>query len=75
MSFEWLVDLMSVGLVCVFGIEGKGCIVVGYDVDFSIVDLCVWWIICDVWIVSVSGWILYDGCVVMGWFVYMVVCG
>ena len=74
-SLERLVDLTSAGPARVFGIAGKGRIAVGYDADFSIVDLRARRIIRDEWIASVSGWTPYDGCAVTGWPVHTVVRG
>ncbi|MBJ9621265.1 dihydroorotase [Burkholderia multivorans] len=75
LSLARLVDLTSGGPARVFGIEGKGRIALGYDADFSIVDLKARRIIRDEWIASVSGWTPYDGCAVTGWPIHTVVRG
>lgn len=75
LSLVCFVDMISVGLVCLFQIVCKGWIVVGYDVDFIVVDLKCIEIICNDWIVFKVGWMLYDGKEVIGWFVGMIVCG
>ena len=75
LSLERLVDLTSAGPARIFGIEGKGRIALGYDADFSIVDLRARRIVRNEWIASVSGWTPYDGCAVTGWPVHTVVRG
>ncbi|WP_322026604.1 dihydroorotase [Burkholderia sp. BCC1977] len=75
LSLARLVDLTSAGPARIFGIAGKGRIALGYDADFSIVDLRARRIIRDDWIASVSGWTPYDGCAVTGWPVHTVVRG
>jgi dihydroorotase len=51
-----VIDLTSSGPQRVFNIIGKGRIAVGYDADFSIVDLKARWTIRDEWLASRSGW-------------------
>lgn len=62
-----LVDLTSAGPQRLFGIAGKGRIAVGYDADFTIVDLKRQETITNAWIGSKSQWTPYDGKRVMGW--------
>jgi dihydroorotase len=61
------VDLTSAGPARVFGIAGKGRIAVGYDADFTVVDLKRRETITNRWIASRSGWTPYDGVRVTGW--------
>lgn len=75
LSLQRLVDLTSAGPARIFGIEGKGRIALGYDADFSIVDLRAQRIIRKDWIASVSGWTPYDGQAVTGWPIHTVVRG
>lgn len=70
-----LVDLTSHGPQRLFGIRGKGRIAVGYDADFSIVDLKREETITNGWIASRCGWTPYDGKRVKGWPVGTVVRG
>ncbi|EPD41670.1 MULTISPECIES: dihydroorotase [Delftia] len=75
LSLQRLVDLTSAGPARIFGIEGKGRIAVGYDADFSIVDLRARRVIRNDWIASVSGWTPYDGRTVTGWPIHTVIRG
>lgn len=75
LSLQRLVDLTSAGPARIFGIEGKGRIALGFDADFSIVDLRAQRIIRKNWIASVSGWTPYDGQAVTGWPIHTVVRG
>ena len=75
LSLHRLVDLTSAGPARVFGIQGKGRIAVGYDADFSIVDMGAKRVIENRWIASVSGWTPYDGKTVTGWPVHTIIRG
>ena len=75
LSLQRLVDLTSAGPARIFGIEGKGRIALGYDADFSIVDLRARRVFRNDWIASVSGWTPYDGQAVTGWPINTVVRG
>ncbi|MEN5264754.1 dihydroorotase [Stenotrophomonas sp. TWI587] len=75
LSLQRLVDLTSVGPARIFGTEGKGRIALGYDADFSIVDLRARRTIRNDWIASVSGWTPYDGVSVTGWPIHTIVRG
>ncbi len=61
------VDLTSAGPARLFGIAGKGRVAVGYDADFTIVDLKKRETIKDEWIASRCGWTPYAGMQVKGW--------
>lgn len=67
LSLERFVDLTSAGPQRLFGIRGKGRIAVGYDADFTVVDLKREATISNDWIASRCGWTPYDGRKVTGW--------
>ena len=67
LSLSRLVDLTSAGVQRLFGIVGKGRIAVGYDADFTIVDMGRTETITNGWIQSRSQWTPYDGMKVKGW--------
>ena len=67
LSLQRFVDLTSAGPQRLFGIVGKGRIAVGYDADFTIVDLKRRETIRNSWIASRSRWTPYDGRTVTGW--------
>lgn len=75
LSLQRLVDLTSAGPARIFGLGGKGRIAVGFDADFSIVDLKARRRIRNDWIASVSGWSPYDGIPVVGWPIHTIVRG
>jgi dihydroorotase len=61
------VDLTSAGPQRIFGIAGKGRIALGYDADFTIVDLKAERVIENAWIGSKCGWTPFAGRRVRGW--------
>ncbi len=67
LSLERFVDLTSAGPKRLFGIARKGRIAVGYDGDFTIVDMKRRETITNRWIASRCGWTPYDGVSVQGW--------
>lgn len=67
LTLERLADLTSAGPARIFGIAAKGRIAVGYDADFTIVDLKRRETITDAWIASRAGWTPYAGRTVTGW--------
>jgi dihydroorotase len=69
------VDLTSAGPARLFGIIGKGRIAVGYDADFTIVDMKRRERIEDRWIASRCGWTPYAGLEVTGWPVGTIIRG
>ncbi len=75
LSIERFVDLTSAGPKRIFGIANKGRIAVGYDADFTIVDLKKRQTITNDWIASKCGWTPYDGVSVTGWPVGTIVRG
>jgi dihydroorotase len=64
---ERFVDLTSAGAQRIFGIAGKGRIALGYDADFTIVDLKKKRRIENSWIASKCGWTPFDGMTTTGW--------
>jgi dihydroorotase len=69
------VDLTSAGPQRLFNIAGKGRIAVGYDADFTIVDLKRRETITDKWIASRAGWTPFNGVTVTGWPVGAIIRG
>ena len=67
LSLERFVDLTSAGPQRLFNIAGKGRIALGYDADFTIVDLAHRRRIENSWIASRAGWTPFDGMTVTGW--------
>jgi len=67
LTLERFVDLVCHGPQRIFGIVGKGRLCVGYDADFTIVDLKEHREISNDWIKSKSGWTPYAGKKVTGW--------
>ncbi len=67
LSLEKLTALISTNPAKIFGAKGKGQIAVGYDADFTMVDLNKTKTISNSWIRSRSGWTTYDGMNVQGW--------
>lgn len=60
-TLQRVIDLTSAGPQRVFGIAGKGRIAVGYDADFSVVDLKARWTVADDWLASRCGWSPFTG--------------
>jgi len=67
LSLERLVDLTSAGAARIYNILGKGRIALGYDGDFTLVDLAARQTITNDWIASKTGWSPFDGREVTGW--------
>lgn len=67
LTLERFVDLTSAGPKRLFGIARKGRIAVGYDADFTVVDLKKRRTITNDWIASKCGWTPFDGVAVTGW--------
>jgi len=67
LSLERLADLMSAGPARIYGAVNKGRIAVGYDADFSIVDLKQSRKIENAQIASPCGWTPFNGLIVTGW--------
>ncbi len=67
LTLERFVDLTSAGAARIFGIASKGRIALGYDADFTIVDLKAKKRIENSWIASRCGWTPFDGLETTGW--------
>src|ERR1043165_6119832 len=67
LTLQRLVDLTSAGPARIFNIAGKGRIALGYDADFSIVDLQEKREITNDWIRTKCGWTPYAGMKITGW--------
>ena len=75
LTLERFVDLTSAGAQRIYGIAGKGRIALGYDADFTVVDLAAKRRIENSWMASKSGWTPYDGRSVTGWPVATIIRG
>jgi dihydroorotase len=67
LTLERFVDLTSAGAARLFGIAAKGRIALGYDADFTVVDLKRRHRIENSWIASRCGWTPFDGMETTGW--------
>ena len=67
LSLQRLVDLTAHGPQRIFNLRNKGRLALGYDADFTIVDMKRRQTITDKWIESRCGWTPYDGKKVQGW--------
>jgi dihydroorotase len=67
LSLEKFVELVTENPRRLLGVKNKGRIQVGYDADFTIVDLKKQVTIENKWIVSKCKWTPYDGMKVTGW--------
>ncbi|GAA0536995.1 dihydroorotase [Rhizomicrobium palustre] len=75
LTLERFVDLTSAGAARIFGIAGKGRIALGYDADFTLVDLKLKKRIENSWIASRAQWTPFDGMEVTGWPIATIVRG
>jgi dihydroorotase len=75
LTLERFVDLTSAGAARIFNIAGKGRIALGYDADFTIVDLKKKRRIENSWIASTCGWTPFDGMETTGWPVATIIRG
>ncbi|MEM9684397.1 MAG: dihydroorotase [Pseudomonadota bacterium] len=75
LTLERFVDLTSAGPQRIFNIVGKGRIALGYDADFTIVDMKAQRTIEASWIESKCGWTPFDGMDVTGWPIATVIRG
>ncbi len=67
MSLERFIELTSAGPQRVFGIAGKGRIALGYDADFTIIDMNARKTITHEWSASRCGWTPFDGFEAKAW--------
>jgi dihydroorotase len=66
LTLQRLIDMTSAGPQRIFGIVGKGRIAVGYDADFSVVDLKARWTVEESWLASRCGWSPFTGMALTG---------
>ncbi len=67
LTLERLVDLLCAGPQRIYGVAGKGRIAVGYDADFTVVDLKARREITAKWLAAKCGWSPFEGMTVTGW--------
>jgi dihydroorotase len=67
LTLERFIDLTASGAQRIFGIAGKGRIALGYDADFTIVDMNLTREIQNSWIASTCRWTPFDGMKTKGW--------
>lgn len=66
LTLQHLIELTSAGPQRVFGLRTKGRIALGYDADFSVVDLKARWTIEESWLASRCGWSPFTGMGITG---------
>ena len=67
LTLQRVIDLTSAGPQRIYGIAGKGRIALGYDADFTVVDLQAKRVIEKSWLASKCGWSPFEGMQVTGW--------
>ena len=67
LTLQRFIDLTSAGPARIYNIAGKGRIALGYDADFSVVDLKAKRTITNAMMKTKSGWTPFDGMEVTGW--------
>ena len=67
LTLERFIDLTASSPQRIFGIAGKGRIALGYDADFTIVDMNLTREIQNSWIASTCRWTTFDGMKTKGW--------
>ncbi len=75
LSLADFVRLTSKNPCKIYNVLNKGSIKIGFDADFTVVDLKKERIIENKWIASKSGWTPYDGLKVKGWPIYTLIRG
>ncbi len=75
LTLERFVDLTSSGPARVFGMRRKGRLALGYDADFTVIDLTATRTITADWSKSRCGWTPFDGMEVTGWPIATIVRG
>ncbi len=75
LTLQRLIDLTSAGANRIFNIAGKGRIALGYDADFTVVDLKANRTIESDWLASKCGWSPFEGKSINGWPVMTIVRG
>ncbi len=66
LTLRRFIDLTSAGPQRIFGLVRKGRIAVGYDADFTVVDLKARWTMDESWMASRCGWSPFSGMSVTG---------
>ncbi len=66
LTLQRFIDLTSAGPQRIFGLVGKGRIAVGYDADFTVVDLKVRWTMEKDWLASRCDWSPFEDMSVTG---------
>tara|TARA_R110000782_G_scaffold49622_2_gene107891 strand:- start:23407 stop:24747 length:1341 start_codon:yes stop_codon:yes gene_type:complete len=61
LTLQRFIDLTSAGPQRVFGLVRKGRIALGYDADFTVVDLRKRWTVGPEWLASRCGWSPFEG--------------
>jgi dihydroorotase len=61
LSLRRFIELTSSGPQRVFGLVGKGRIALGYDADFTVVDLKKRWTVGSDWLASRCNWSPFEG--------------
>ena len=61
LTLRRFIDLTSSGPQRVFGLVGKGRIALGYDADFTVVDLKKRWMVGSDWLASRCNWSPFEG--------------
>jgi dihydroorotase len=75
LTLERFVDLTSASPQRLYNISGKGRLAVGYDADFTVVDLGAKREITNSWMECKAGWTPYDGRAVTGWPIATIIRG
>ncbi len=66
MTLQRFIDMTSAGPQRIFGLVGKGRIALGYDADFTVVDLKKRWQVSAEWLQSRCGWSPFEGDMLTG---------
>ncbi|MGE4429967.1 MAG: dihydroorotase [Sphingobium sp.] len=61
LTLQRFIDMTSAGPQRIFGLAGKGRIALGYDADFTVVDLRKRWTVGRDWLASRCDWSPFDG--------------
>ena len=75
LSLARFVDLTAHGPQRVFGMAGKGRLAVGYDADYTLVDLRAERVVTDAMMAGKCGWTPYNGMRLKGWPIGTVIRG
>ena len=66
LTLQRFIDMTSAGPQRIFGLVGKGRIALGYDADFTVVDLKKRWQVGPEWLASCCGWSPFEGDMLTG---------